>query len=202
MTLLVLLWICWCILHSLLITATVNRWVRKKGGFLQGSYRLAYILFSCISLIPLLWYQYSLPQEVIFSWHGSWRLVQLGLLLYAAVLFYTGKKIYDTDFFLGISQWRDYCGGQPDRETPFSSQGVLGYVRHPWYSGGLAFLWGLGSLTDVTLSVKIILTLYLVIGTLLEEKKLKQELGLAYLEYCRKVPMLIPRFSRAKTEND
>ena len=37
---------------------------------------------------------------------------------------------------------------------------------HPWYNRGLAFPRGLGPLTDVTLLVRIILTLYLVIGTL------------------------------------
>lgn len=192
MKLLALLWISWCILHSLLITGRLNTWIRRKGGLLLGTYRLGYVLFSLVSLIPILWYQYSLPQQHIFSFTGPWRILQAVLLLYALMMFYTGKKVYDTDYFLGISQWHSYRSNQQPQPVPFACQGVLRYVRHPWYSGGLAFLWGLGPLTDVTMLVRIILSLYLVIGTLLEEQKLNRELGASYQNYCRQVPMLIP----------
>ncbi|WLE97854.1 MAG: hypothetical protein QTN59_03250 [Candidatus Electrothrix communis] len=53
-------WILWCTLHSLLITGGINERIRKKGGMLLGAYRLLYSLFSVLSLLPLLWYQYSL----------------------------------------------------------------------------------------------------------------------------------------------
>ena len=198
MKLLALLWICWCILHSLLITGRVNEWIRKKGGFLEGAHRLFYILFSVISLLPVLWYQYSLPQQLIFSWSGPWRILQGVLLTYALVMFYGGKQVYDTDYVLGLSQWRSYRRKLPRQPLPFSCNGILQYVRHPWYSGGLAFLWGLGPLTDVTLMVRIILSLYLIIGTLLEERKLIRELGQPYRNYCHQVPMLIPWRGRIK----
>jgi len=192
MKFLALLWICWCALHSLLIAGKLNGWIRKKGGFLQGSYRIVYILFSTITLAPVLWYQYTLPQLVLFSFSGQWRILQAILLLYAIIMFYGGKQVYDTSYFLGLRQWRSYRLGQQSVSLPFSCRGVLHYVRHPWYSGGLAFLWGLGPLTDVTLLVRIILSMYLVIGSLLEEQKLVRELGAAYSSYRRQVPMLVP----------
>ena len=198
---LALLWIGWCILHSLLITAAMGGWVRKQGGLLQGAYRLLYILFSCISLVPVLCCQYALPQEVIFSWPGIWRIGQGVLLLYAAVMFYGGKQVYDSSYFLGIRQWRIYRGIEEAAPLPFSCEGILRHVRHPWYSGGLAFLWAIGPLTDVTLMVKSILSIYLVLGTLLEERKLLRELGSPYRKYCRQVPMLIPAFSSASDNN-
>ncbi len=187
-----LLWIGWCILHSLLITGRLNKWIQKKGGFLQGSYRIIYILFSLVTLVPVLWYQYSLDQQLLFSFSGPWRILQGMLLIYACIMFIGGKRVYDSDYFLGISQWRSYRRGQKAHQLPFTCHGILRYVRHPWYSGGLAFLWGLGPLTDVTLLVRTILSLYLVIGTLLEERKLVQELGRQYRNYCSQVPMLIP----------
>jgi protein-S-isoprenylcysteine O-methyltransferase Ste14 len=189
---LALLWIGWCVLHSLLITGRLNEWLQQRGGLLQGSYRIFYIIFSCLSLIPVLWYQYSLSQQLIFAWSGWWRILQIILLLYGLITFYAGKQVYDMDYFFGISQWRNYRGGGQPQQLPFVSQGILCYVRHPWYSGGLAFLWALGSLTDVSLTVRLILTVYVVIGALLEEKKLVRELGSSYREYCRQVPMLIP----------
>lgn len=47
-------------------------------------------------------------------------------------------------------------------------------------------------MTDVNLPVRIILSLHLIIGTLLEERKLVQELGEPYIRYQQQVPMLIP----------
>jgi protein-S-isoprenylcysteine O-methyltransferase Ste14 len=189
---LALLWLCWCTLHSLLITGRLNAWINKKGGFLRGSYRIVYILFSIFSLIPVLWYQYALPQKLLFAWQGWWRLPQFCLLLYALVLFWYGKKNYDMDYFLGLTQWRQYRRGKSPRILPFRCAGVLQYVRHPWYSGGIALLWALGPITDAGLLGKSILSVYLIIGTMLEERKLKRELGEVYKRYCQQVPMLIP----------
>ena len=192
MTTLALLWICWCVLHSLLITGTINDWFLRKGGLLLGSYRIVYILISILTLIPVLWYQYSLPQQQLISWSSPWRILQAMLLLYALIMFYGGKQVYDTNYFLGLRQWRNYRRRLKPAHLPFTCRGILRYVRHPWYSGGLAFLWGLGPHTDVTLMVRIILSLYLIIGTLLEERKLVRKLGKPYLHYRQQVPMLIP----------
>ncbi len=188
---LALLWIAWCCLHSLLISSPVNQWIRRRGGAWQGGHRLAYVLFSLLSLPPILWYQVSLPQKILFSWHGPWRIIQGLLLGYALVMFAGGKRVYAMDHFLGIRQWRDHRLGKPT-EVPFRTDGILRLVRHPWYSGGLALLWAMGPVTDITLVSRLILSIYLVIGTLLEERKLRREIGRPYEEYCRRVPMLFP----------
>jgi protein-S-isoprenylcysteine O-methyltransferase Ste14 len=198
MTLLIFGWLLWCVLHSLLITGRLNELVKEQGGLLQGVYRLMYSLFSGISLLPLLWYQYSLPQEVIFSWSGRLRLPQGLLLAYALVMLYGGKQVYDVAYLVGIRQWRSYQQGEELPARPFICQGALAYVRHPWYSGGLPILWTVGPITDTSLPVRIILTLYLIIGTLLEERKLVKELGEPYLRYQKQVPMLVPWQGRVR----
>ena len=192
MPLLIFGWILWCTLHSLLITGRMNELIKEQGGMLQGVYRLIYSLFSVLSLLPLLWYQYSLPQEVIFSWSGWLRLPQGLLLAYALVMLYGGNTVYDVDYLIGIRQWRTYRQGEEIPTLPFTCQGALAYVRHPWYSSGLPILWAVGPITDANLPIRSILTLYLIIGTLLEERKLVKELGEPYLRYQEQVPMLIP----------
>ena len=192
MTLLIFGWILWCTLHSLLITGGINERIRKKGGLLLGTYRLIYSLFSALSLLPLLWYQYSLPQQVIFSWAGWLRLPQGLLLIYALAMLSGDNKVYDIGYLVGIRQWRNYRQGEEIPTLPFTCQGALAYVRHPWYSSGLPILWTVGPITDANLPTRIILTLYLIIGTLLEERKLVKELGEPYVRYQKQVPMLIP----------
>ena len=190
---LIVLWSGWCAVHSLLITAGVQRWFRQRGGLFSGAYRLGYVCFSVLSLLALLWYTARLPQQQIVLSAGLIAPLQGLLFLYAAIMFVGGLRAYNLSLFLGLRQWRNYRAGQPQSgEPPLCTDGILGLVRHPWYSGGIAFLWSLPGLTDVTLITRTILSVYLVIGTLLEERKLRQSLGPAYKEYCHRVPMLVP----------
>ncbi|WP_028585910.1 methyltransferase family protein [Desulfogranum mediterraneum] len=184
-------WALWCTLHSLLITPTAQQRICGDHPRLQAGYRLGYICFALISLLPLLWYQQQLPQRQIFSFSGLWRLPQVLLLSYGLWMFVAGARAYDLAFFLGLRQWRAHRQGEP-LERRFQENGILGSIRHPWYSGGIALLWGMEPVTDLTLPVRLLLSGYLLVGTLLEERRLKQELGTPYRDYCRRVPMLFP----------
>lgn len=189
---LVAIWVAWCALHSLLI----SRFVRNKAKMILGPYfslyRLLYVGFSILSLIPVLMYQFSLPTNLLVPGNSGIWTVQVILILYAAFMFYAGVRVYDMGYFLGVRQWRDFHLQKTVERMPFQTEGILSHVRHPWYSGGIAFLWGVGPCTDVYLVSRIVLTIYLIVGTLLEEKRLQGELGRQYLEYSREVPMLIP----------
>lgn len=70
-------------------------------------------------------------------------------------------------------------------------------VRHPMYFAVVVVLW-CHSFTLADLIVNAVLTVYVVIGTWLEEKKLIAEFGDAYIRYQKEVPMLIP-FTKWKT---
>lgn len=186
---LVLLWCGWCMGHSLLITATVRRWVEKRGGAWQGLYRLVYVAVAVITLLPLLWYTASLPQQPVPAL-PLW--LRGPLLLYALVMFVGGLRAYDLQSFLGLRQWRQYRLGKASDLPPLHTTGILRYVRHPWYAGGIALLWGLPGLTNVTLVTRLILSGYLVLGTLLEERKMRELFGAPYRDYCRRTPMFFP----------
>lgn len=197
MRLLIVLWVGWCAVHSLLITTRVRRWMEGRGGLWRGLYRLGYVLIALASLLPLLWYTSTLPQEPLGPVPIWIKIVQGLLLLYALVLFIGGWRVYDLPVFLGFAQWHDYQTGQVSPQPVFRRAGILRYVRHPWYSGGIALLWALPGITDVTLVSRAILSTYLIIGAFLEERKLRANLGESYRIYCREVPMFIPwRFGR------
>lgn len=192
MIVLSLLWIAWCVLHSLLITAKTNAWVRRRGGVVRGSARLVYNAVATVTLVPVVWYQFSLPAETIFAWSGPWRVVQFLLLAYALVMAVSGKRSYEMGHFLGTAQWRAFREDREPSALPFRTTGALRWVRHPWYSGGIAFLWAFGPVTDVNLWSRVILSAYLVVGSVLEERKLLAEIGRPYAAYQRRVPMLVP----------
>ncbi len=90
------------------------------------------------------------------------------------------------------------CG--PAR-PPFSSPillisaptGVFGLVRHPWYLGSLLLIWSALPVYPLPKFVAaVILSCYLVIGTLLEERKIIARHGERYRAYQQRVSMLFP----------
>jgi len=71
------------------------------------------------------------------------------------------------------------------------TKGIYSMIRHPMYLALIIYLW-CQTFRVVDIIVNIILTIYVIIGTILEEKKLILEFGEAYKQYQKKVPMLIP----------
>jgi len=61
------------------------------------------------------------------------------------------------------------------------------------------FIWLTPVITLNLLALYIGLSIYLVVGAIVEERKLLVEFGQAYAEYRRRTPMLIPFPPRSET---
>ena len=157
-------------------------------------YRLFFNTFSIAALVPLLMYSYSArwKTEPIITWKGGMGIIQYGLIALAAILVLAGARHYSLLQFLGIRQiLQGRSGAAMTDSGEFDSSGVLGIVRHPWYVAVFIFLWA-HDLNLARITVNMILSAYLVIGTLLEERKLILEFGDKYRLYQRQVSMFIP----------
>lgn len=71
--------------------------------------------------------------------------------------------------------------------------GLYRWMRHPLYTGGLLLIWLTPVMTVNTLTLIIVLSIYLVVGAVFEEHRLVQEFGEQYTAYQQQVPMLIPK---------
>ena len=118
----------------------------------------------------------------------------------AGILFFImGAQRYSFSQFAGIRQiGKGIEHNLINKTGKLSSSGILGAVRHPFYAGLFPLIWA-RDLDIAFFIVNIILSAYLIIGTILEERKLVLEFGDAYREYQQKVSMLFPlKFIKAK----
>lgn len=187
--LLALLWITYCVLHSWLASRQCKLWMQKqlKKGFKY--YRLGYTLFAFVSLVPILYYQISLPTIRMFT--PGLVVLLFGCLIAAAGLVL--MLICIKKYFISLSGLLSLV--QDNSTNQLIIRGVHRYVRHPLYLGTFAMLWGLLLLMPyLSLLIAItIITGYTLFGIKLEETKLVEEFGESYVSYQRQVPMIIPR---------
>lgn len=194
--LLALGWICWALLHSLLITRRWMVFVQQKYPGVCPWYRLSYNIFALLTLGLLLGYKQTVSGPVLLTWPLGLAPLRWAGLIFVFWLAWAGARVYDLGLVGGIKQVRlgqDCIDGPPS--TSLHTQGILQRLRHPWYSAGLVLLWTRTPSFDLSdLVTSIILTLYLLIGAWWEEKKLVAVYGQAYRDYQKSVPMFWPRF--------
>ena len=189
---LVLLLIAWCTLHSAMISISITGYFKKFLGSKYCFYRLFFNTIAIITLIPVALFAYSIRTQAIFRWSGYLRLGQVLLLGAAVLLFYLGTRHYDVRQLIGIKQIRERTSNMAITDTgQLDTSGVLGITRHPWYLATILLVWARQMDVSV-IFVNLILTSYLFVGTLLEERKLIREFGDKYLTYQKSVSMLIP----------
>lgn len=188
---LALAWTVYCTLHSAMISETATGFLKRRLGDSFRFYRLFFNCIAMLTLIPVLWYSHSLRQEVIFRWEGVWLVPRYLLLACGILLVVAGGRHYSFGQFFGISQLRGASTGGMAIEGGIDSSGVLGLVRHPWYTAVVLLLWA-GDLDMAALVGNGVLTVYIVVGTFLEERKLVHEFGDAYRSYQTRVSMFVP----------
>lgn len=188
------LWIGWCAVHSLLIDPAVIDAIERRVPGVARYYRLLYNALAFLTLLPLAIVTGLAGGPPVFSWQGWGNVVRVLLLVCAFFLFRGGAQKYDMQYLLGLRQLR--TGETPLLLTDspeFAAGGVFGLVRHPWYLGSLLFIWS--ALPEYPLPkflAAAILSCYLVIGSLLEERKILARHGESYRAYQRQVSMLFP----------
>ncbi|MFC1997142.1 methyltransferase family protein [Chloroflexota bacterium] len=176
--------------HSLLASLGVKAWARQRfGSTTDRWYRLAYNVFAVISGLPILVLLYLLPDRLIYQIPYPWIILTALGQLVGAIIIVVGILQTGLWSFIGMRQIIEPGNGA---STVMSTNGFYRWVRHPLYTGGLLLIWLMPKMTVNILTIFIILTLYLIVGAKLEEKRLVYDFGDEYREYQQRVPMLLP----------
>lgn len=188
---LVAAWVLYALIHSLLASHWVKQRLAARCPQCLRGYRLFYNVLA-VALLPVpLWLTYGLPGALLWQWQGAWAWLANGLAFVALAGFAYSLRFYDGSHFLGLRQLRESDSVPAEPETLCISP-LHRWVRHPWYSLALVVLWT-RDMNVPWLVTAVIITLYFVLGSQLEERKLLQQYGAAYARYRAAVPGLVPR---------
>ena len=188
-----LLWTAYITLHSFLIsvrfTNLLSRILKKYYAF----YRLFYVVISFVLLIPIINYTSQLDDKIIISYEPPLSIIRYILISGSLLLFFWAFFFnYDSLSFFGIRQILNFGKeNRTNKSEGIKRNGLLGIIRHPMYLALIVYLW-CQTFRIVDIIVNMLLTIYIIIGTILEERKLVLEFGEDYIKYQNEVPMLIP----------
>jgi hypothetical protein len=122
---------------------------------------------------------------------GAWWALR-GLFLLSVIGFAWGTRALGPFDSFGLRAIRRLRSGKPLAEPRFAVRGPYRWVRHPLYFFALVLFWAAPDLTADRLLFNVLWTLWVWVGTILEERDLVATFGEPYREYRRRVPMLVP----------
>ena len=189
--LLALLWLGYFLSHTWLASLGTKRWVASQFPELVPWYRLIFNGLAALLLLPPLGLMWHLRSTPLWEWQGISAWLAYAVMLIALAGFFWTLRFYDGKQFLGLHQVRLGIRDISDQEH-FQLSPLHRYVRHPWYALGLLLVWA-QEMDPARLLSAVLITLYLVIGSRIEEHKMMIYHGEVYREYRRRVPGLIPR---------
>jgi protein-S-isoprenylcysteine O-methyltransferase Ste14 len=182
----VLYFLIFAIIHSALATDYIKNKAQKLLGEKYRFYRIIYTLISIPTFAPafIVWIKYSGSTPLVYS-IPQWaypliiltRVVALGIFAYAS---------YQTDILV-------FIGLKPNHEkTILITNGAYGIVRHPLYASGILLLVTKMEMSRLDLIAVMFVSVYLIIGAYIEERRLLSVFGDDYRKYRKQVSMFIP----------
>ncbi len=185
-----LIWIGFGVQHSLLASS----WIKRVSSLPPPTYRKFYNLIATITLVPILYYSYPqiipLFKSLVLYQSLETPITRLAtaLLLLALALLLLILAFSE----LGSEGVKGFLGLQEEPRT-LSFKGPYKYCRHPIYTATFLAIMGalLLSPTDSAFISSVLVSLYLIIGSTLEERRLQAEFP-QYKEYVKSVGKFFP----------
>jgi len=176
--------------HSIMARPAFKRlWTRIIPEPIERS---TYVLLSCVVTFLLMW-QWRGIDTVVWDVQQPvlrgllWGLFVTGWLLVPLV----SLMISHFDLF-GTRQVWLHLRGRGYESLRFRTPALYKHVRHPLYIGwGIAF-WATPTMTAGHLLFAFVLSVYMGLAAIVEERDLIAHFGRQYEEYRRRVPMFIP----------
>jgi protein-S-isoprenylcysteine O-methyltransferase Ste14 len=176
--------------HSIMARASFKSMVKK---FLpEAAERSTFVLMSGVCMAIAIYFWQPVPGNV---WIVENVILQVVLwTLFAAGWAYLFIATFVTNHFelMGLRQVYLYFIDKRYSKLPFTQKYMYSYSRHPMMLGVLIGMWAVPVMSFSHFVMASLLTLYIVVGVMLEERDLVRQFGKTYLEYKKQIATLIP----------
>ena len=181
------------LVHSLLADPRFKSQARGAlGNAFDRWQRLAYNLLALLMILPFLFIMIFLPDRTLYIIPAPWRWLMLAAQLLAALALLLILRQTGISYFLGFIQLRG--ASEPARRAGgLVTDGFYCRIRNPLFFFAAIFLWLTPLMTENLLAFNIMATVYFYLGARHEERSLKEEFGVEYEDYKKRVPMFLPR---------
>lgn len=179
-------------------------WFKKKIAAVipAAAERSTFVLMTNVVFVLLFWQWRPIPELV-------WQVTSPVGATALHVLFWAGWGMVLVSTFLidhfelfGLRQVFAYFRGREFRPPKFTEAGAYAWVRHPIMLGFIIAFWATPAMSVGHLFFAALSTGYIFVGVLFEERDLRRHHGEHYVQYARRVPMLIPGLKRNRSKRE
>ena len=175
--------------HSGISATPIKKWTIEKWG--KGPYSLifngtaVFMLLVTVKILNFSDWLYFVKSSTAIQWHlfvPGMVLISLGIIVGAAA-----------STVISVSTIADM---RTKRQDNLVTQGIYAQIRHPLYLAALLLFIGMAlvyPLPEISVFSSAFCG-YILLGSYLEERKLIEQYGQAYITYRKKTGFLFPKF--------
>jgi protein-S-isoprenylcysteine O-methyltransferase Ste14 len=177
------------LIHSLLASLPVKRFIRRSlGSKADKLYMPVYNLIAVMTLIPLVYVLYKNPGEFLYVIPSPWRWFMVAGQVIALIV--GPRALRDAPHRFQLRAQLS-APNSPD-SIHLNIHGVYRWIRDPFLLSGLVFMWLTPFMTTNLLIIYILTTIYLIMGSIHWESRLVAQFGDEYRDYQKHVHRIIP----------
>lgn len=175
--------------HSLMPRASFKAWITRFIP--EPAERSTYVLFTNLTFVLIFW-QWRPLNSTIWHVEGAGGMVLQVLFWLGWGLVLISTFLVDHFELFGLKQITRYLQKKEFHPPRFTERSLYKHIRHPIMLGFVIAFWATPHMSMGHLLFAILTTGYIFVGIAFEERDLRKLHGETYIQYARRVPMLIP----------
>ena len=165
---------------------------RIFGPGMDRWYVKFFSIFAAITLAPLALLFLSSPGKRLYTIPRPWRWLMVAGQIVASLA--TVLAFTDAPHRFSISQQLR----KAENAEPLNPRGIYRFVQDPFLLSGLLQMWLTPFMTSRLLVLYAMTSVYLFLGSLHWESRLRYQFGKEYEDYQKEVPRVIPKALKSK----
>ncbi|MFM8735777.1 MAG: methyltransferase family protein [Pirellulales bacterium] len=172
--------------HSLFLVPSVRKAIVSRG-LASPLYGCFYCVVTCLALLTTIfcWQPITI---VLWRWPAPLDSVVSGCFVasWAALLY--SLHLTGLGWQTGLTPWWHWVRRAPAPRRAFVERGAYRVLRHPVYLSFLGLVWFVPVITLDRAVLMAVWSVYILIGSVLKDRRLLHFLGAAYGDYQARVP--------------